>query len=575
MKKCGLESLAINSDTTTMAKQSKGLDLFQDARREVTMILLSPEQLKSKSCERLLNDKEFGKRLCMVGVDEAHLINSWGSNFRKDFQQIGWTRSRLLNRVPTLAVTATLQVGEPTTQVCRTLGFQHGTHEIIRRSNLRADIRLLFRTFQSGLGGSCFPELDWVLSGRRRTLIFCATIALGYRVQRYFMHQASGDPDRNKRIRMFNALNHKSFNEATLTYCHSGATQIVVATSILSVGIDAPTFDDVIVFGEPNDTDELLQEFGRLRYRRAISPRGILYMTKNAAMKAAQVLAGGDQRDTDHKTRKVKNALRTSQSDTMQLSMAKLILADCKVAQLDELYGNNPDEPPCSCLVCQENPWPARLEECCCSGCQPEDVHKPEPRKLQHVMPRHHLSKGAKETATMRLVEWRDLAWERKDDNKWGFLPPEGFLPLHVIDTIVRNISMLKSVGDLIPFISTYEPISHLYHNLYSTITDIAEEIQVVQSGERAEACVRREQARISRMNKASSSACAVGEDLAMDQFDDPNIQRSGIKWRINTAYVIHYFTLHKLKELLATAEVRSRCLWSKRYIKPSGSVNS
>ena len=117
MKKCGLESLAINSDTTTMAKQSKGLDLFQDARREVTMILLSPEQLKSKSCERLLNDKEFGKRLCMVGVDEAHLINSWGSNFRKDFRQIGWTRLRLLNRVPTLAVTATLQVGDDNTSM--------------------------------------------------------------------------------------------------------------------------------------------------------------------------------------------------------------------------------------------------------------------------------------------------------------------------------------------------------------------------------------------------------------------------------------------------------------------------
>jgi len=511
------------------------------------MILLSPEQLKSKSCERLLNDKEFGKRLCMVGVDEAHLINSWGSNFCKDFRQIGWTRSRLLNRVPTLAVTATLQVGEPTTQVCHTLGFQRGAHEIIRRSNLRADIRLLFRTLQSGLGGSCFPELDWVLCGHRCTLIFCTTIALGYRVQRYLTHQASGDPDRNKHIRMFNALNHKSFNEATLTYCHSGATQIVIATSILSVGIDAPTFDDVIVFGEPNDTDKLLQEFGCLRYRRAISPRGILYMTKNAVMKAAQVLAGGNKQDSDcHRTQKPKNVPRTSPSDTMQSSMAKLILADCKVAQLDELYGNNADEAPCSCLVCQENPWPVRQEECCCSSCQPEDMPKPEPRKLQHAMPHNHLSKGAKQTATTWLIEWRDSAWERMDINKWGFLPPEGFLPSQVIDMIICNISMLKSVEDLIPFVSTYEPISHLQHDLYSTVADIAEEIQTVQLGERAEARVRRDQARISRMNEASSSSCSVSEDLAMDQFSNPNIQRSGIKWHINPAYVIHSFILHK-----------------------------
>ena len=74
---------------------------------------------------------------------------------------------------------------------------------------------------------------------------------------------------------MFNSVNHKSYNDETLKLWSSNdpAVQIIIATSILSVGIDAPTFDDVIVYGEPPDTDKLLQDYGRLRYLKSVSPR--------------------------------------------------------------------------------------------------------------------------------------------------------------------------------------------------------------------------------------------------------------------------------------------------------------
>ena len=61
MKECGLQSLAVNSDTTTMAKQSKGLDLFQDARREVTMILLSSEQLNGSHVKGYWMTRSLGR----------------------------------------------------------------------------------------------------------------------------------------------------------------------------------------------------------------------------------------------------------------------------------------------------------------------------------------------------------------------------------------------------------------------------------------------------------------------------------------------------------------------------------
>jgi len=65
---------------------------------------------------------------------------------------------------------------------------------------------------------------------------------------------------------LFISVHHKSYNNETLKLwlSHDPAIQIIIATSIFSVGIDAPTFDDVIVYGEPPDTDKLLQDYGRL-----------------------------------------------------------------------------------------------------------------------------------------------------------------------------------------------------------------------------------------------------------------------------------------------------------------------
>ncbi|KAF8837729.1 hypothetical protein BDN67DRAFT_1026783 [Paxillus ammoniavirescens] len=152
-----------------------------------------------------------------------------------------------------------MQVGVHTKKVCDFMGFQDGQYCIIRRSNTRYDIQLIFRTLRSGVHGIQFHGLDWILTQRTRiALIFCGTIDFGFRVDSYLFHNAGGDlVSRMKRIRMFNALNWKSYNDETLRFWRENDpdVQIIVATSILSVGIDAPKFDGVVILGEP-DVDE-------------------------------------------------------------------------------------------------------------------------------------------------------------------------------------------------------------------------------------------------------------------------------------------------------------------------------
>ncbi|KAH7887349.1 hypothetical protein F5I97DRAFT_1859693 [Phlebopus sp. FC_14] len=217
MGRADLSAVAINADTV-QAMQKVGRNLFREVLCGVSILLVSPEQLKSKGFERLLNESAFAERVSMMAVDETHLMNTWGQGFRKDFNEIGAVRARFPKRIPIAAVTATLQTGGPTERVCKFLGFRHGRHHIIRRSNFRPDIKLVFRTMKSGTGSRCFLELDWVVQSpeRRCTLIFCRTIAFGFRVLVYLWGVLGDDITRAKRLRLFNANNDKSYNDETL-----------------------------------------------------------------------------------------------------------------------------------------------------------------------------------------------------------------------------------------------------------------------------------------------------------------------------------------------------------------------
>lgn len=111
MTSLGLNTVVINADTCVQARQDN-INLWIDARDKHTMILMSPEELISRDFAQLLGVKDFFERLCMLGVDEVHLLHVWGKSFRLAYQQIGLVRSRMpLQKgqfTPLVAISATL-----------------------------------------------------------------------------------------------------------------------------------------------------------------------------------------------------------------------------------------------------------------------------------------------------------------------------------------------------------------------------------------------------------------------------------------------------------------------------------
>jgi superfamily II DNA helicase RecQ len=239
MAKIGIAALAINSDTVAAAR-IRNEDIWTRAHTGISMVILGPEQLISKGFRALLAFELFYDRVCALGVDEIHLLVQWGLSFRKPFLQIGFMRSRFRPGIPIIGLTATLLADlKVENAIFSILGVNRGEFHLIRRSNARHDIQMLFRELYSGIDGRLFPEITWVLTNNDKTIIFCLTISLVFRVKAYLNSLLSADSTRDFRIRTHTGLNWPDDKLQTLAdIVNEPGCQIIIATNGLAQGND-------------------------------------------------------------------------------------------------------------------------------------------------------------------------------------------------------------------------------------------------------------------------------------------------------------------------------------------------
>jgi hypothetical protein len=374
----GLTGLVLNSDTIhDAARQIPPVDLWRRAQtdQEVSIILLSPELLRSDKFEALLQDDAFWNRIYVLGVDECHLLLTWGKNFRKPFRQIRLVRARLPDRAILMALTATMRGGPALKSVSRFMALRDDNESyVIRRSNLRNDIKMTYREITSPVTGDAFPELDWTLSSQDPVIIFCRTIAFGNRVLNYLHKKAEerGKENIEILIRAYNAVNWASYNEETRHLVTTKACRVVIGTSMIAVGVDIPSVRTVVIFGDPTDMDELLQMVGRIRVVHkdgAIVPgRAVIYLNPKSVERAERAIE-----EAQKKGNGVTTLAENNNEREMDVTIARMVLANCKIKEQDDQYDNPLLEEPCTCLTCSENPRPPRPSPCNCCGCRPEE----------------------------------------------------------------------------------------------------------------------------------------------------------------------------------------------------------
>ncbi|MGW4317772.1 RecQ family ATP-dependent DNA helicase [Streptomyces sp. NPDC004684] len=237
-------AVALNSALTAAGEQAAWRAVEEGAAR---FLYLAPEQLaKDEVVERLA-----GARPALFVVDEAQCVSSWGHDFRPDYLRLAQAVRRL-GRPPLLALTAT--AAPPVRrEIVERLGMERP--RVLVTGFDRPNIRLEARRFQDEderrravvERAAAEPKPGLVYAATRKDTERCARelADLGLAAEAYHAGLRAAE---RRRI-------HAAF--------HSGAADVVVATSAFGMGIDKEDVRFVLHAALPGSLDAYYQEIGR------------------------------------------------------------------------------------------------------------------------------------------------------------------------------------------------------------------------------------------------------------------------------------------------------------------------
>ncbi|KAJ7737979.1 P-loop containing nucleoside triphosphate hydrolase protein [Mycena metata] len=518
----GLDPLAINSQTRDEARRERNEDLWMLARTKPNVILTGPEQLKSADFEKALRDDEFYNRICGTGFDEVHLLNSWGASFRKDFGQMGFVKARLPEKHnPWMLGSATVRIGRPFDSICQLLGLRDGNYHLIRRSCARPDVQILFRDLISPISGDSFPELDFILTENRPTVIFPKTISLASRIYTYLLRtEAAKHPNqrlpRPNRIRMYNSLNFDSYNAETRELLKRDADdddycQVVIGTDSLSVGVAMGARMDAVLIGTIDDTDDLLQKLGRVNRTKLAGAiaRGIVYVSA-ATRKLSQKAV--DREET---------GVSKAGEVLPDISIARLTLAGCKVAEVDKLYDNPDSDAPCACAKCSALPPASRPAACNCENLPP--IKAPARRAKAKAKPSTRLSKIQRAHGVSRLLDLRIEIWKAADQSRFWMFPPLVFLSDALITSILDNFFVLDTLEKVRTFVKPHQHIRHYAPRLFALLQKLIPEFTRIAADRKAENAAKLKAKKAAEALVAATEATDQSENSEGDSEDNSN----------------------------------------------------
>ncbi|KAJ7725279.1 P-loop containing nucleoside triphosphate hydrolase protein [Mycena maculata] len=315
------------------------------------IVCIDPEHLMDKQWERITDWQLFRDNIAFVSADEAHLINEWGEDFRPAFRHIGnFIRGRLPPHVAVSALTATLQPGLRTKSVCKALGFLQGTFHMYRRSNERKNVQFILRPLTHSLGGEEFPDLIQYLVSNRKTIIYCATIELCWRVYIYLLRLLPPGPRRMTRVRLYHAMCWPEENEKTVALMRDDPMcQIIVATVAFGQGFNVKSLLDSVQLGVAKTVEQTNQQAGRVGRDPFTTGRAVVLVQASAYKSAEKFLAKG----------KNSKSLTTMNNEKAMMLTTKT----CLIAFFNKLYANSTPGSTLDCIA---------LPRCLpCSNCLP------------------------------------------------------------------------------------------------------------------------------------------------------------------------------------------------------------
>ena len=256
LRERGIDSAATLNSLLSLPERADVLDNIRLG--EVSILIISPEQLRSRSVRRVLEQREIGAWI----IDEAHCLSKWGHDFRPDYRYIGrYIRERAGESTvpPILCLTATAKpevIAEIIDHFQTKLGvelqvFNGGSNrsnlefEVIptTEANKYEDVHQLLTTYlpEDQPGGA---------------IVYCATKA---RTEELAQHLRSKEVNAG----FFHAGLKPEAKQTVQRDFIAGRLRVITATNAFGMGIDKPDVRVVIHADIPGSLENYLQEAGR------------------------------------------------------------------------------------------------------------------------------------------------------------------------------------------------------------------------------------------------------------------------------------------------------------------------
>lgn len=266
----------INSDISPILKEDI---LHNVAEGNLHILYLSPESLLARSSiEQLIGNRTIG----MIVIDEAHIVTTWGKQFRPDYWYLGDHIRKIRNNqmkkmgksfvIATFTATAiyhgiedmygetveSLHMIDPITY----LGY-------VRRKN----IEIIIDTSKKARGERSEYELDKyedvinavkraMITGKK-TLIYFPTVALIEGCWQYIDNQKMTDSV----TKYYGPLSKDQKDENYHNFCN-GEKMVMLATKAFGMGIDIDDIEIVIHYAPTGNVCDYVQEIGRVARKR-------------------------------------------------------------------------------------------------------------------------------------------------------------------------------------------------------------------------------------------------------------------------------------------------------------------
>ncbi len=323
----GLEARGITSCVSingllSMPERADALDRVRLG--DVGILIVSPEQLRSRGLRRVLEQREIGAWV----LDEAHCLSKWGHDFRPDYRYVGRFIKKMAGQAPVPPVLCLTATAKPDV-VADILGHFHEKLEIdldlfdggASRTNL--DFVVVPTTpaeKYAHIHQILMADLPAEMPGG--AIVYCATKKQTEEVTSFLRekglaagHFHAGLPPETK----------KNTQRAFIR----GELRVIVATNAFGMGIDKPDVRLVIHADIPGSLENYLQEAGRAGRDREAARCVLLYTQEDVerqfSMSARSRLT---QREIQDILKALRNMDRKKRLDGEVVATAGEILAD-------------------------------------------------------------------------------------------------------------------------------------------------------------------------------------------------------------------------------------------------------